>query len=131
MRNRPGFTLIELMIITVLIGLLATIAVTKLNGFRDKAKLAATRSELRNVITAAEVYRTVHGYFPATLDDLVDGGFHREPTNVAYCTFSVQPGPPEDLHLEAAYEGSTRHLVAQYPSWGVNVQETTAATDCG
>lgn len=130
MRNREGFTLIELMIVTVLIGMLATIVVSTFKGYREKAKLAATRTELRNVMTAAEIFRTVEGVFPETVQDLVDGGYHRESGRIDFCVFERQAGPPEDLHMEAAYQGLNTHLVARYPSWGVVMEETTAATDC-
>ena len=56
MLYRKGFTLIELMVVVVIIGLLATIAVPKLAGSKDKAKLASVKTDLRNLMTAQEAY---------------------------------------------------------------------------
>ncbi|HUG39583.1 MAG TPA: type II secretion system protein [Longimicrobiales bacterium] len=130
MRKREGFTLLELMLVTVIIGVLATVMVAAYTGLKERGKLAVTRSELRNVMTAAEAYRSVTGTLPVSLDELVDGGFHRQSPNIHYCVFERQPGPPADLRVEAAHSGSTLHLVAQYPSWGVTTQQTVGTTDC-
>jgi len=56
MFNRKGFTLIELLIVVVIIGILAAIAIPKFAATKDKAKLAAIQTDLRNVITAQEAY---------------------------------------------------------------------------
>jgi prepilin-type N-terminal cleavage/methylation domain-containing protein len=55
-RTPPGFTLIELLIVVVIIGLLATIAIPKFSATRDRALVAAMKSDLRNLVTAEESY---------------------------------------------------------------------------
>lgn len=130
MRNRGGFTLLELMIVTVIIGVLASVAVASYAGLRERSKIAATRAELRNLLNAAETYRSITGLLPETLDILVNGGYHASSGNIDYCEFSRDPGPPEDLRIEAAHKGSNVHLVAQYPSAGVNMTEGVYGADC-
>lgn len=66
MTNRKGFTLIELLIVVVIIGLLASIAIPKFSATKDKAKMAAVRSDLRNLMTAEEAYFADYSTF-ATL----------------------------------------------------------------
>ena len=57
MRARSdGFTLLELMIVVVIIGLLAAIGVPKFASSRERAFLATMRSDLRNLETAQEAY---------------------------------------------------------------------------
>lgn len=51
-----GFTLIELLIITVIIGILAAVAIPKFSNTKEKAYLAAMKSDLRNLATAQEAY---------------------------------------------------------------------------
>jgi prepilin-type N-terminal cleavage/methylation domain-containing protein len=51
-----GFTLIELLIVMALIGLLATIAIPRLANTKERAQLAAMKSDLRNLVTAQENY---------------------------------------------------------------------------
>ncbi|MCD6588410.1 MAG: prepilin-type N-terminal cleavage/methylation domain-containing protein [Candidatus Fermentibacteraceae bacterium] len=59
-----GFTLIELMVVIVIIGILASIAIPKFAGVAESAKYAACRSNLRNIAEALELYRAENGEFP-------------------------------------------------------------------
>ena len=56
MRNSKGFTLIELLIVVVIIGILAAIAIPKFANTKEKAYVAAMKSDLRNMVTAEESY---------------------------------------------------------------------------
>ena len=56
MRNTRGFTLIELLIVVVIIGILAAIAIPKFANTKEKAYVAAMKSDLRNLVTAQESY---------------------------------------------------------------------------
>ncbi len=56
MSNRKGFTLIELLIVVVIIGILAAIAIPKFSNTKEKAYVAAMKSDLRNLVTAEEGY---------------------------------------------------------------------------
>jgi type IV pilus assembly protein PilA len=55
-KNRKGFTLIELLIVVVIIGILAAIAIPKFANTKDKAYVAAMKSDLRNLATYEEQY---------------------------------------------------------------------------
>src|ERR1043166_6403069 len=54
--SRRGFTLIELLIVVVIIGLLAAIAIPKFSNTKEKAYVAAMKSDLRNLATAEEAF---------------------------------------------------------------------------
>ena len=55
-RHQDGFTLIELLVVVVIIGVLATIAIPKFANTKDRAHIAAMKSDLRNLVTAQEQY---------------------------------------------------------------------------
>jgi prepilin-type N-terminal cleavage/methylation domain-containing protein len=55
-RNAKGFTLIELLIVVVIIGILAAIAIPKFASTKEKAYIAAMKSDLKNFVTANESY---------------------------------------------------------------------------
>jgi prepilin-type N-terminal cleavage/methylation domain-containing protein len=65
--KRTGFTLIELLIVMALIGLVATIAIPKLMNTKERARVAAMKSDLRNLVTAEENYLAEHNKYTADL----------------------------------------------------------------
>jgi len=77
LRTRAGFTLVELLIVMVIIGLLATIAIPKFAASKEKALLTAMKSDLRNLATREETYAIENfGYtttFPPTLYTVTTG----------------------------------------------------------
>lgn len=65
--HRSGFTLIELLIVVVIIGILAAIAVPRFASTKEKAYIAAMKSDLRNLATFQESYAADSGsYFSGT-----------------------------------------------------------------
>ena len=54
--RRGSFTLIELLIVVVIIGILAAIAIPKFTSTREKAFLSAAKADLRNLASLQEVH---------------------------------------------------------------------------
>jgi prepilin-type N-terminal cleavage/methylation domain-containing protein len=67
MRSSKGFTLIELLIVVVIIGILAAIAIPKFGATKNKAYVAAMKSDLRNLVTAEESYFSDNMVYTTTL----------------------------------------------------------------
>jgi len=67
-RSEEGFTLIELMIVIVILGVLAGIVIFAVGGITDKGNTAACKSDVKTVDVAVEAYLAKNGSYPAALD---------------------------------------------------------------
>jgi general secretion pathway protein G len=65
--NQKGFTLIELLVVIAIIGLMAGISVVALNSSRQKARDARRLTDVRNIMTALEMYYDEEGNYPASV----------------------------------------------------------------
>ena len=69
--NDQGFTLVELLIVIVVLGILAGIVVFGVGKFRDDAAVAACNADVKTVSVAADAYDAGTGTYPADIDVLV------------------------------------------------------------
>lgn len=65
-RKSQGFTLIEVMVVVVILGILAAFIVPKIIGRPDEAKVAKVKSDVRALQTALDLYRLDNGVYPTT-----------------------------------------------------------------
>ncbi len=61
-----GFTLIEIMVVLIIIGLLAGIVVPKLMGRTEEAKRTKTAVQIKNLQSALDLYKLDSGVYPST-----------------------------------------------------------------
>jgi len=64
MDQRRGFSLIELVVVLVIIGLLAAVAVSRLGRMVDSTNDAALQRDLQTLRKAIETYSAEHGAYP-------------------------------------------------------------------
>lgn len=69
--QREGFTLIEILLVVVIIGVLAALGVPKLTGHMERARVNAAKSDISAISSAISMYELDNGEFPKTLQDLM------------------------------------------------------------
>jgi len=65
MRQR-GFTLIEIMVVVVIIGLLATLVLPRVLGRQDQAMMAKARADVQALTSALKLYKLDNFNYPTT-----------------------------------------------------------------
>ena len=80
-RNGKGFTLIELMVVVLILGILVAIAIPVFNNTTMTARLKSCYANLRTIDGAITHYQGEHNSDPASVTALVNAGFLRaDPT---------------------------------------------------
>jgi len=62
-----GFTLIELLIVVAIVGVLASLLMANFVGFRQRARDAARKADIRQIQIALEMYRSDQGSYPTVI----------------------------------------------------------------
>ena len=76
-RTRKGFTLIEIIMVMVIIGLLAAILVPNFFSFREDANKESVKSTLITLSDVSEMYFIKEGQYPADMNVLTSSGEKR------------------------------------------------------
>jgi prepilin-type N-terminal cleavage/methylation domain-containing protein len=63
-RKKPGFTIIEIMIVVLIIVILISILIPAIGTMRERARAAATRSRMGTISTGLEQYKSDVGFYP-------------------------------------------------------------------
>ena len=66
MRLQRGFTLIEIMVVIVILGVLATLIVPRIMDKPDQARVTAARYDIGNILQALDQYRLDNNRYPTT-----------------------------------------------------------------
>jgi len=69
-QNKKGFTLIEILVVVLIIGILAAIALPQYKMVVAKTKFGTLKTNAKVLADAAERYYLIHNTYPSNYDDL-------------------------------------------------------------
>jgi len=69
-RRNAGFTLIEIMVVIVILGILAALVVPNIVGRTDDARVAKAKQDIQGIQTALNLYRLDNYQYPSTQQGL-------------------------------------------------------------
>jgi general secretion pathway protein G len=71
-KSASGFTLVELLLVLVILGILAAIVIPKFSGRTEQAKEQAAVTQISNFKTALDGFEVDNGYYPKGKNGLQD-----------------------------------------------------------
>ena len=93
LQSKRGFTIVELLIVIVVIGILAAITIVAFNGVTASANKTAAQAAASSALKKAEAYNAETNGYPATPDALVDAAAS-ESYNLAGVSFTEDVAAP-------------------------------------
>ena len=91
-KSRSGFTIVELLIVIVVIGILAAITIVAYSGIQQRAKDASIRADFANAAKKLEIYNADNGTYPTSWPQAATMGvrfsFSPVSSNVILCSAS-------------------------------------------
>ena len=103
MRRRKGFTLVELLVVVLILGALAAIAVPRIIGGATNAKINACKTNVDLLNSQIELYYANNGSYPTSLSAITSDANYFDAGDIPACPF------------ETAYSYSTTtHRVANH-----------------
>ena len=71
MNKQSGFSLIEIMVVVVILGILASIVVPKIISRPDEARVVKAKQDVLSIQNALDLYKLDNGFYPSTDQGLI------------------------------------------------------------
>ena len=88
--RRQGFTIVELLIVIVVIGVLAAISIVAYNGIQSRSHSTAIKSDLANNAKKLEEYKIVHDKYPQTVGEFREANLDFTLSSSRFVIYCVQ-----------------------------------------
>jgi len=108
-RSTRGFTLVELMVVVLILGALAFVAIPRISESSTTAKVNACKTNVDLLNSQIELYYATEGSFPATLGTIT-GSQTYFPDGAPTCPFSVAYSYSTDTHRVAEHTAGDHGL---------------------
>lgn len=105
LKKQEGFTLVELMVAVVILGILAGIGVQQYGRIQRDAKIAAHNANVRIITNAANMYIMMYDKAPENIDDLAPEFLQEVPKPPAGLEYDDVVEPPSGYTLEVTAPG--------------------------
>lgn len=125
--DQSGFTIVELLIVIIIIGILAALVIVGYNGIVSRANDTSVQADLRNISLKSEQFYVNKGYYPITAADITTLGL-----KVSKASYQTNSAAPNNLVYCFTANGSSYSAFAASSSTGRfyvnNIQKTPTTT---
>lgn len=112
MNKQTGFTIVELLIVIVVIGILAAITIVAYNGIQEKARASGLVSDLRGAATQLKLDHSKTNAYPATIAAADNGNGLESSSNTTY-RYTVNNSTFPQTFCLSATEGTMFYMVTE------------------
>ena len=119
--RQGGFTLIEIMVVVVIIGMMATMILPRVMGRQDEAAVAKAKSDIRALSSAIKLYKLDNFRYPNSLSELTTKG------SKGHGYLDRLPKDPWQKDYQYAANGS--HL--DFDVWSFGADGSSGGSDAG
>ena len=134
-RTRTGFTLIEILIVVVILGILAAVVIPQFTNAADDASVSSARTQLQTMRSQIELYRAQGGSYPtgngAVAGSDQDGNGAQNHWDDLIARSYMRSSPSWPANFSESYTASTGafSLTLASPYYDVNGDGAANATD--
>lgn len=126
-QRQSGFTIVELLIVIVIIGILATLVIVTFSGVQQKARDTERKTDINAVQKQIEAFYANKGYYP-TVTDLNDATF-RSSNDIKLDTKALaDPSSATTTSLSNGVAGGSNSAKVY---WYKAYSDSAKTTDCG
>jgi prepilin-type N-terminal cleavage/methylation domain-containing protein len=117
-KRNQGFTIVELLIVIVVIGILALLVITTYSGIQQKARNSKRQTDVKSLQTQIEAYFSENGHYPSLADmnsstwlstnmKSLDKGALTDPSNPNSSTLVAAPAAKSYAYAVKQSDGTT------------------------
>jgi len=121
-RKQSGFTIVELLIVIVVIGILAAITIVAYNGVQQRARDSRRASDATTILKALELYKTANAMYPAATSTAGTGSYEASTETAGTFMEYLQPiinfVPVDPTNDASHYFRYYRYNVASLATYG-------------
>lgn len=127
-KRQKGFTIVELLIVIVVIGILAAIVITTYSGIQAKARNAKRETDIQDLQTQIEAFYSQNNYYPS-LGDMNDASWRQ--TNMPSLDTNAMVDPSSNTApANAVMARSANNTTGVAKEYVYNVTDSSGAV-CG
>lgn len=127
--GKPGFTLIELMLVVIIIGTLVAMVMPRLTGRGEQARVAAAKADIQsNIATALKLYELDNGSFPSS-DEGLSALLSKSGSAINWNGPYLERKPIDPWGREYKYKCPGEHRTVDYDLYSLGKDGTESADD--
>lgn len=126
-KKQQGFTIVELLIVIVVIGILATLVIVTFTGIQRRARDTQRQTDINAIQSHVEAFYADHGYYPTTVD-MQDATFLSDNMKGLKADALLAPNSTTQIDATAATTGKYQY-VASASATATGTCDNTLASD--